>query len=126
MTDLGLLILRLGVGGMMLFGHGWGKLENFTIIQERFPDPIGLGPAISLALAIFAEVCCAAAIMAGAFTRFVSVPLVITMLVAFLVVHGQDPWDKKELSVMYLVPFLALIFTGAGKFSVDRIFHRWK
>ncbi len=125
-ADIGLLVLRVFVGGMMLFGHGWGKLQNFTIIQERFPDPLGVGPAVSLALAIFAEVFCAAALMAGAFTRLVAVPLVITLMVAVFIVHRDDPWDKKELALLYLIPFLTFIFTGPGKFSVDGLFRRGK
>lgn len=119
-TSLGLLLLRIGAGGAMLFGHGWGKLTGFAELSERFPDPLGLGsPALSLGLAVFAEAFCAAAAMVGFATRFAAVPLVITMLVAALVIHGDDPWAKKELALLYVVPFLTLVFTGAGKFSVD-------
>ena len=25
-TSLGLLVLRLGAGGLLIYGHGWGKL----------------------------------------------------------------------------------------------------
>ena len=41
------------------------------------------------------------------------------MLVAAFIVHGEDPFQKKEFALLYAVPFLMLIFTGAGAFSVD-------
>lgn len=121
-SDFGLLVLRLGAGGFMMFAHGWGKLSGFSEYKEMFPDPIGLGSSLSLGLAVGAEFFCALAIVIGLFTRFASIPLVITMLVAALVVHADDPFQKKELALMYLVPFISLLLTGPGKFSVDHIF----
>src|SRR6056297_84350 len=66
-SSVGLLILRLFTGGCMLIAHGWGKLTSFGELSSKFPDPIGLGSAPSLALAIFAEVVCAIAVMLGLF-----------------------------------------------------------
>ena len=57
-ADLGLLILRVSIAGMMFMAHGWGKLTEFTIRAPYFPDPIGLGGTVSLALAVFAEFFC--------------------------------------------------------------------
>lgn len=119
MADIGLFILRLVAGGTMLLSHGWGKLQNFSTLVEHFPDPIGLGPSISLALAVFAEVFCAFAIVIGLATRFAAGPLVILMTVAVFLIHSADPWAKKELAFMYWGVFGALILTGPGKFSVD-------
>jgi len=119
-TSLGLLFLRVTAGGMMLFGHGWAKLTGFSELAANFPDPLGLGSTtVSLGLAVFAEAFCAAAVVVGVATRWVSIPLVITMLVAAFVVHSDDPWAKKELALVYAAPFLTLVFTGPGKFSFD-------
>jgi putative oxidoreductase len=41
------------------------------------------------------------------------------MLVAAFVVHGDDPWSKKELALLYAIPFLTLGLTGPGRFSID-------
>jgi putative oxidoreductase len=123
-SSIGLLILRLGVGGYMLT-HGWGKLQTLIAGDfESFGDPIGLGKAPSLVLATSAEFFCAILVMVGLATRFAAVPLVITMAVAAFVVHANDPWImgqglSKEPAMLYLIPFLALIFTGAGRFSID-------
>jgi putative oxidoreductase len=103
----------------MLFGHGWKKLMNFSELSRVFPDPLGIGASQSLMLAVFAEVFCALAVVFGIATRLAAIPLVITMLVAALLVHSDDPWAKMELSIIYLVPFLTIVFTGPGKFSFD-------
>jgi putative oxidoreductase len=124
-NDIGLLVLRVGVGGFMLVAHGWGKLAGFGGLAGTFPDPIGLGSTVSLVLAIFAEVLCALLIVVGLGTRFAAVPLLVTMLVAALVVHADDPWSKKEFALLYAIPFLTLIFTGGGGYALDSLI-RWK
>ena len=43
-VDLGVLVLRIGAGGTMLWQHGWPKLVHFTDKMDHFADPIGLGP----------------------------------------------------------------------------------
>ena len=118
-TDIGLLVLRIGVGSFMLFGHGWGKLSSFADKADTWADPIGLGSTLSLSLAIFAEFFCSLAIMLGLGTRAAAIPLLITMLVAAGIVHANDPWGKQEFALLYGWAFLALIFAGAGKFSLD-------
>lgn len=117
----GLLVLRLGIGLMMALGHGWGKLITFGERASQFPDPLGVGNSLSMGLAVFAEFFCALAIAFGLLTRAAVLPLMVTMLVAALVIHGGDPWGKKELALMYLIPLLALLFTGPGKYSLDRL-----
>jgi putative oxidoreductase len=119
----GLLILRLAVGGMMLT-HGWPKLLRLLETPEKFADPIGLGPEISLGLTAFAEVVCALLIVFGAWTRVAAVPFLITMLVAVFIVHGDDPFKKQELALLYGAGALSLMLTGAGDFSVDAFMRR--
>ncbi len=119
-ASLGLLALRLGAGGMMLFAHGWEKLTQFGTKSAYFPDPLGLGSSsLSLALVVFAEVFCALAVIVGAATRFAAFALVVTMLVAAFVFHADDPFADREMALSYLSGFLALMFCGAGQFSVD-------
>jgi putative oxidoreductase len=123
-ANLGLLFLRVGVGSLMLVFHGWGKLVNFDARSQTFSDPLGVGSLTSLSLAVFAEVFCAAALIVGFKTRLVAVPLLITMLVAAFIVHANDPWAKQEFALMYALPFLAFMFTGGGRFSVDALLRR--
>jgi putative oxidoreductase len=116
---LGLLVLRLGAGAMLLFGHGLSKLMTFDQRRTTFADPIGIGPLPGLVLTVFAEVFCSIAVMLGLFTRLAAIPPLIVMLVAFFIVHAGDPWRTRELPLLFAVPFLALCFTGPGAFSLD-------
>lgn len=121
--DVGLLWLRLTTGGFMLVMHGWGKmLKLFADGPIKFADPIGLGAGPSLVMAVGAEVLCAALLIVGLATRFAAMPLLITMIVAAFVVHGADPFQKKEFALLYAIPYLTLILTGPGRFSID---HWW-
>lgn len=123
-TDIGLLILRVGVGSFMLFAHGWGKLASFAEKADTWADPIGIGPTVSLSLVIFAEFFCSLAIILGIGTRAAAIPLLITMLVAAGIVHADDPWGKKEFALLYGWTFAALIFAGAGRYSIDAVISR--
>jgi putative oxidoreductase len=119
--DAGLLVMRLGAGGSILFAHGWPKLAHFGDKMDTFGDPIGLGPAFSLGLITFAETVCAALVMLGLWTRLSTLPLIIGMAVAAFIAHGDDPFKQQELSLLYLTVFVALFFTGSGRFSLDRL-----
>lgn len=118
LTSIGLLVLRVGIGGMMLV-HGIAKVKKFGELSEGFPDPIGVGNSVSLILAIGAEVGCSVLLMVGLATRLASLPLAFTMGVALFVIHADDPWGKKELAAVYLLVYVALFLTGPGKVSLD-------
>jgi len=120
--DLAILSLRLAAGGVMFLSHGLPKLQKYTQLSAGFPDPLGIGNSASLILTLFAEVFCALCIFLGVKTKWASIPLLITMLVAIFIVHGADPWQKKELAAMYGFIYLALIGLGSGNYSVDKIF----
>ncbi|QDV06276.1 DoxX [Planctomycetes bacterium Poly30] len=117
-TSLGLLLLRLAAGGMMM-SHGIPKLAKFSELKGSFPDPLGIGHLLSLVSAIGCEVGCGLLVVLGLGTRIATLPVVFTMGVAAFIVHGSDPWAKKELAVLYGLVFLAFFFTGAGRFSID-------
>lgn len=121
--DLGKLVLRIVFGGFMLFSHGWGKMMKlFTGDPTKFADPIGLGAPTSLGLTVFAEVLCGALILVGLFTRGATVPLIITMLVAFFIIHGGDPFGKREMAMIYLLGYAAIAMLGPGSISLDSKF----
>lgn len=121
LASVGLVFLRLGLGVFMLALHGWGKLTRLANGNMAFADPLGIGQGTSLVLATFAEFACSILLVLGLFTRLACVPLIVTMAVAAFMVHGGDPWAKKELAYLYLSGYLALIFMGPGKFSVDAL-----
>lgn len=116
--DLGLLFFRVSLGLLMLFPHGYSKVVSFSERMDVFPDPLGVGSAISLSLAVFAEVIASLMLILGIKTRFFATPLLITMMVAAFMVHGSDPWGTKEKAVLFAVGYMTLIITGGGKYSV--------
>ncbi len=127
--SVGLLLFRLTFGGFMLFGHGWGKLMSFGEISAKFPDPLGIGNKLSMGSAVFCEVVCAALVMLGLATRVAVLPLVFTMGVAAVIIHGSDSFfmsggAAKEPALIYLSAFGLLFFTGAGCFSLDALFRK--
>ena len=118
--DIAMLLLRLTFGGLMLLNHGWGKMMKlFADDPIKFADPIGIGMAPSLALTVFAEALCAFLIVIGLGTRLATIPLIITMLVAVFIIHWADPFGDKEMALLYLIPYLAILLLGPGKISLD-------
>lgn len=119
--DFGYLVLRVGAGGTMFWQHGWPKLMAFSERMDSFADPFGLGPAFSLILILLAEVLCSALIVLGLWTRIATIPLIIGMAVVVFMVKGDAAFAEKELAAVYLMAFLTILFTGSGRFAVDRI-----
>lgn len=118
-VNLALLILRIGVSGLMLT-HGIPKLMIlFGDNPIQFGNPIGIGVMASLILAVFAEVICSVLILIGFKTRLAAVPLIITMFVAYFIVHSGEAFKSRELSLFYLIVYIVLFIAGSGKFSVD-------
>lgn len=130
-VSLALLVLRVSAGGMILLGHGWGKVQKYSALTEGFPDPLGIGSQFSLILAIGAEVGCSALVILGLGTRLAAIPLIATMGIAALVHHAADPFflprpagPAKELAVLYLIPFVVLLFAGGGTISADHVIRK--
>ncbi|HNZ72819.1 MAG TPA: DoxX family protein [Prolixibacteraceae bacterium] len=125
-TDIALLLIRLFFGGMMLT-HGIPKLEMlFSSATVQFIPLFGFSAGFSLALAAAAEAGGAILLIAGLGTRLAAIPMAATMLIAAFVVHANDPLATKELAILYLVAFTALIFAGSGRFSIDRFISQRK
>lgn len=116
--DLATLVLRV-VAGCMMIPHGWGKFQKLINGNLSFADPLGIGEVPSLLLAIFAELFCAALVVVGFNTRLASIPVVVTMLVASLIVHSGDAFNKIELPLLYAAAFMATALLGSGKVSID-------
>jgi putative oxidoreductase len=125
-TSVGLLVLRLGLGMMMLTFHGWVKVVNFGDLSARFADPYGLGRPLSLSLSIVAELICAALVAAGLTTRLAALVLVVNMSTAFVFAHNMklSGPGNGELALIYLVGWLTILLAGPGRFSMDQSLFR--
>ncbi|CAM3373421.1 DoxX family protein [Zobellia roscoffensis] len=118
LKDIGLALLRISASAMMAV-HGYGKLQ-MLINGVEFADPIGIGATPSLFLAVLAELVCPILIIFGFKTRWVAIPTAVTMAVAAFLIHGADPFQKKELALIYFAVFVSIILLGPGKFSIDK------
>lgn len=118
-ASFGLLVLRLGVGLAMALGHGWGKLQSWSELSKTFPDPLGIGSTWSLAGALLGELVGPLLIALGLGTRLAAIPAAFTMGVALFAVHAADPFAKQEKALLFLLAFVAILFTGAGRYSLD-------
>ena len=125
-VDLGLLVLRLGVGLSFFWLHGLGKAMKFSELLQKFPDPLGIGHPASATLATFAEAVCTLLLAIGLFTRFAALNIAITMAVAFFIVKkaALTGADNGELPYLYLLAVLPLLIAGGGRFSLDAMLNR--
>jgi putative oxidoreductase len=123
LLDWALLAVRIFVGVAMLT-HGFPKLMMLLSGKIEFMNFMGIGEKTSLILTVLAEVLCSLFVLLGLFTRFSVVPLIITMLVAALMVHGNDPFAKQEMSLLYLFHYIIIFVAGPGNISIDRMISR--
>jgi putative oxidoreductase len=117
-TDAAILFLRLIFGGMFVY-YGYTKVISYDQILPVFGDPIGIGTKTSLILVIFAELVCGFFVLIGFLTRITIIPILITMIVAYFVVHAKDPFMVKQPAFLYLLLSLVIFLFGSGRYSVD-------
>ncbi|WP_295230716.1 DoxX family protein [uncultured Chryseobacterium sp.] len=123
--DIVLLAVRVFIGFAML-SHGFPKLQMLIEGKTDFYDFLGMGPQVTLGLTVFAEFVCSILLILGLFSRVALGFLIFTMLIAGFVVHSADPFEKQEMSLIYLSIYLMLMVFGAGKFSVDHLIEKRK
>lgn len=121
--DIGLLLLRIWLAIGLFTNHGWEKLFRFNEMLEKFPDPLLLGKTPGLIFALICDGICSILVALGLFTRISSALIAINMSVAFFIFwKSQISEIHGELPFIYLGAYLFLLFSGAGKFSLDRFF----
>lgn len=122
--DLGLLILRVSVGGLMLL-HGLSKLFYGAGFIEQIVVAAGLPSFITYGVYV-GEVIAPLLILLGYATRGAAVVFAGNCLVAALLVHSQEIFTLNaqggwavELLGLFFFGAVALIFTGGGKYALS-------
>lgn len=119
-TDLGLLLLRLTIGLSLFIKHGIEKLTNHGHMASHFPNPVHIGSHPSFLIAMISDGICSLLVVLGLGTRVAAFIVLMNLGVAlYFVHHFAFRTDHGELMVAYMGGFLALIFTGAGRYSLD-------
>jgi len=121
LSDLSLTVLRVTAGLLMAGLHGLGKVppgEKLIdgVANLGFPEPVLFAWAAALS-----ELVGGILLAAGFMTRLSALFFGFTMFVAAFGRHLNDPWDVKELSVLYLAIALIFVFKGSGRFSIDHL-----
>lgn len=130
--NLGLLVIRIIIGLLMAF-YGYEKLTHFNEMATsdfwtKQVSFLGTPSTISLGLTVFAELFCSLLLIVGLFTRVSLFFLMFCMAWIFLVVFPFSIVDKGDNgyqfndAFVYFSIYLALFFTGAGKYSLDAKF----
>ena len=123
--NLAILILRLGIGFMFIL-HGWPKFiggpEKWINLGEYGMNSIGIyfAPLFWGFMAAFAEFFGGIHLILGLFTRFFSLLLFLTMLVAMMT-HISNGIMEASHAIESSIIFLSLFLMGAGKYSLDYI-----
>lgn len=122
-ADLGKLILRLTLGGLLLF-HGISKLLNGVGHIEGMLAGHGI-PAFFAYGVFIGELLAPLMVILGYHTRIGALLIVFNMLVAIALVHahelmklgGNGGWAL-ELQGFFLFTAIALIFLGPGRYKL--------
>ncbi len=116
-VSLLILVIRVFFG-ILFFIHGLDKLMNFNSLVVNYPSVLGFGGYMTLVVTIFNEFCCSLFLIAGLLQRIMTIPMFLSMAVAFFDVHDAI-LPEGELALIYFVVFLMLFIVGPGKYSVD-------
>jgi putative oxidoreductase len=129
--DIGLLILRLTIGGLLI-GHGSQKLFGWFSGPglkgtAGFLESMGLKPGTPWAtVAASSEFGGGTLTALGFLHPFGPMATIGGMIMATVKVHwGKPIWATTggaELPLIYTVTAVTLMFTGPGRFSLDRLF----
>ena len=134
-VDVGLLIVRLGVGLITLTIHGWGKISGGPDLWARLGSHMGnLGitflPGFWGFMAAFAEFGCSILLILGIFFRPAATLLAFTMLVAALrhlnlpADEARSGWSGASHALELLAVYLGLLFAGPGRYAIANFLGR--
>ena len=131
--------LVMGVGFLV---HGWAKLSRGPAGFGNLLAQIGLPfPGLTAWLVTLLEIAGGAALIIGAFVAIVSIPLIVSMVVAMITVHMRYGFSSiktigltangpvfgppgYEINLLYIAGLLILILAGAGPVSIDALLAR--
>lgn len=113
-------------GGLEKLGH----VEEFSSLLQSLNIPL---PLASAYLVCYTELIGGVCLMIGLASRLVSIPLAITMIVAYATVHIEglkaifnDPnLFISQAPFNFLLISLFVLAFGPGRFSVDYILEKW-
>ena len=128
----GLLLLRVGVGAVFLLVHGGPKLLGGPPVWERVGAAMGVVgihvmPVAWGFLAAASEGIGGLLLALGLFARAAALFMMATMAVASTMhLSRGDGLQTASHAIELGIVFAALLFTGPGRYSLDRVLARRK
>jgi putative oxidoreductase len=129
--DIGLLVLRIGIGVMFIF-HGYPKISGGPAMWGKIGTTVGIfgihfTPVFWGFMSSFAEFFGGIFLIFGLFFRPVTMLMTINMIVAtsMHLNHGQGLAIASH-AIEDGILFLSLILIGPGKYSLDELFKPYK
>lgn len=122
--SLSLLFARLAIA-YGFYEPAMNKWSDITSVASWF-ETLGIPfPTLNAYLAASTEIIGVVFLALGLFTRAISIPLIVIMVVAITTVHLPNGFSAGENGFeipLYYMLFLFIFFAqGAGKISLDRI-----
>jgi len=119
-----LLALRL-VLAYGFFNPAITKIQDINSVSSWF-ESLGMPfPILNAYLATGTEFLGVILLILGLFTRWISIPLIITMIVAIITVHFVNGFNAEdsgfEIPLYYILMLFTLLTFGAGKYSLDQL-----
>ena len=122
LNDIILLTIRfvLAYGFYVTASMKW---QNISGVAEWFGE-LGIPfPVINAYLAASTEVLGVILLTLGLATRIISIPLIITMIVAIVTVHWQNGFEAGnngyEIPLYYMLFLFVLLIRSSGKYGLD-------
>lgn len=123
-ADLGRLLLRIILGGAILF-HGVAKLQGGIDGIVHGVRALGLPGFVAYGVYV-GEIVAPLALILGFYSRIGAALIAVNMVFAILIAHRPDLFKLAatggwalELQGMYLVTAIALALMGPGRFSIN-------
>lgn len=116
-----LALIRI-ISGILILIHGFSVFDAAKMygMAKYLDSELGMPLPLFMAyLAKGAEFFGGLLFAIGLFTRFASISLIITMLVAVFGAHSGKITGEAEHALLFLLIFTGFFFIGSGKWSVD-------
>lgn len=119
--DVGLLILRIVMGGHLMFMtqdnvFSWARMLEFRDFMTQFGFPF---PLVCAVLSVIGQFGGGLALVLGLCTRFAGLIVAFNFLVAIAMVDAKQPYPGAFAALALVAAGLCLMFTGAGRYSLD-------
>ena len=125
-ADLGLLILRVAIGAHLMIMtqdnvFSWARMLEFRdfMVHHGFAFPL-----FCAVLSVIGQFFGGLALVLGLCPRFAGLVVALNFIVAVWMVDSKLPYPGAFPALALVAVGLCLMFTGAGRYSLDRVWRK--